>query len=184
MRRHARPTRVRGGRSATGASSSLRTSILTLPRSALETGQRSAASPTACSKSGASRPGTRARTVSWTVVIRGAPSTSSSVHAALTVRRSGGVLCSPRASASAIAKQLAWAPAMSSSGLVLSSGRSVRDAHVTGELVERAAAARQRPGSACERPFPDDLGFTSCYRHGPPSWCVGVLFSHQDFYTE
>ena len=60
------------------------------------------------------------------------PFTSSSVQAALTVTRSGGVLFSPSTSASAMAKQLACAAAISSSGLVLPSGRSVRDAQVTG----------------------------------------------------
>jgi hypothetical protein len=73
---------------STLGASSLRTLISTLPRSALETGQRSAACPTICSNSAASSPGTCARTVSSTVVIRGAPSTSSSVQAALTATRS------------------------------------------------------------------------------------------------
>src|SRR5215218_2702065 len=114
------------------SSSSSRTLISTLPRSAFETGQSSAACSTFRLSPARSRSGTRALTVSAAVVIRGAPSTSSSAQAAVTVRRLGGVWFSPRTSASAIAKQLAWAAAISSSGLVLPSGRSVRDAHVTG----------------------------------------------------
>ena len=93
--------------------------------------------------------------MSSTVVIRGAPSTSSSVQAALTATRSGGVLFSPSTSASAIAKQLACAPAMSSSGLVLPSGRSVRDVPRHRELVQRAASARQRPGAAARNAILD-----------------------------
>src|SRR5215213_4221879 len=112
-------------------SSSCLTLILTLPWSALDTGQRSSARPTIRSNFTASSPGTTARTDRSTLVIRGAPSTSSRVHSAVTANRSGGEPSSPRTSASAIAKQLAWAPAISSSGLVLPSGCLVREAHVT-----------------------------------------------------
>src|SRR5215210_4408837 len=45
---------------------------------------------------------------------------------------SGSLPCSASVLENAIAKQLAWAAAISSSGLVLPSGRSVREAHVTG----------------------------------------------------
>jgi hypothetical protein len=72
-------------------SSSLRTVISTLPRSAFETGQRAAACATFRSNSAVSSAGTRARTVSATVVMQGVPCTSSSVHAAATLRRRGGV---------------------------------------------------------------------------------------------
>src|SRR5215207_6289881 len=111
--------------------SSWLTLILTLPWSALDTGQRSSARPTIRSNFPASSPGTTARTDRSTLVIRGAPSTSSRVHSAVTANRSGGAPSSPSTSASAIAKQLAWAPAISSSGLVLPSGCLVREAHVT-----------------------------------------------------
>ena len=40
-------------------------------------------------------------------------------------------------------------------------------------LVEHTASARQRPGSACERALPDDLGFTHRYGHGSPS-CLAI----------
>src|SRR5581483_9529148 len=72
-------------------SSSLCTVISTLPRSAFETGQRDAARSSACSKPACSISGTRAWSFSSLVVTFGAPSTSSSVHAALTTSRSGGV---------------------------------------------------------------------------------------------
>ena len=73
-----------------------------------------------------------ARTWSVRSMIRGAPRTSARVQSALVVRRSGGVPASPRTSASAIVKQVACAAAISSSGLVLPSGASVRSSHVTG----------------------------------------------------
>jgi hypothetical protein len=77
------------------------------PRSAFETGQRSAACATLRRSPALSSLGTGARTVSSILVIRGAPSISSSVQAAVTVRRSGGVRFSPNINASAIEKQLA-----------------------------------------------------------------------------
>ena len=120
-----------------------------------------------CSKSARSSPGTCARTVSATVVIRGAPSTSSSVQAALITSRSGGVWFSPSTSASAIAKQVACAAAISSSGLVLPSGCSVRDAQVSAKLARahrfRSTASRYRLRAVPPR---GSRLVAWCYRHG------------------
>ena len=52
-----------------------------------------------------------------------------------TSSRSGGEPAFPSPNESAIAKQLAWAAATSSSGLVFPSDRSVREAHETGSSV-------------------------------------------------
>src|SRR3954453_19819574 len=104
---------------------------MSTPPSAREIGQFSPAPCAAFSNSPWSIPGTRPRTVSFDVVTVGAPSTSSSVTTDDTSRRSGSWPASPSSCESAIAKQDACAAATSSSGDVLPSERSVRDAHVT-----------------------------------------------------
>src|SRR4051794_11848049 len=104
---------------------------MSTPPSAREIGQFSPAPWAAFWNSSLSIPGTRPRTVSCDVVTVGAPSTSSSVTTELTSRRSGSCPASPSSCESAIAKQEACAAATSSSGEVLPSERSVRDAHVT-----------------------------------------------------
>jgi hypothetical protein len=95
--------------------------------------------------------------------------TSSSVQAALTATRSGGVLFSPSTSASAIAKQLAWAPAISSSGLVLPSGRSVRDAQVTASWSSAPLPLVRVPAPRASGPPPRGSRLHVLLRHGSPS---------------
>src|SRR5918994_4113961 len=104
--------------------------ISTLPSSALLTGQPSCACSTALWKSSASMPGTLPR-ISRSTLATLTLSTSN-VHTALISSRSGGVPPSARTLESAIAKHAPWAAAMSSSGLVLPSERSVREAQVMG----------------------------------------------------
>src|SRR5215217_609446 len=55
-----------------------------------------------------------------------------------------GQPCSARVLAKAMAKQLAWAASMSYSGLVLPSGRSARDAQVTGSPCTASLLVRSR----------------------------------------
>ena len=117
-------------------------------------------------------PGTCARTVSSTVVIRGAPSTSSSVQAALhghAVRRR---LVLAEHKRERHREAAGMAAAMSSSGLVLPS--AARSATPTSPRSCSSAPLPlvSVPAPRASGPVPDDLGFTQCYGHGSPS-CFG-----------
>src|SRR5207244_12642623 len=79
------------------------------------------------------------------VVIVYVPSTSSSVHTALTASRSGGVCAPARMEPSAIVKQVACAAAISSSGLVFPSGSPKREAAVTGSATNAPLAPDTAP---------------------------------------
>src|SRR5881394_2789634 len=91
-------------------------------------------------------PGTTPRTVRCELVTFG-PSSIDRVTVAETSRRSGALPAWASSCESAMEKHEAWAAATSSSGLVLPSERSVRDAQVTG----RSAAA---PLANDNVPFP------------------------------
>src|SRR5437588_5864954 len=119
---------------------------LTFPLSAWETGHPSFALSAAFRKPSASSPGTQPRTVSALETIRKPASTLSKVTAALTSSFCGGfpALASPKDSA--IAKQPAWAAAISSSGLVFPTVASLRAAHEIGTAVNaRLVAALTAP---------------------------------------
>jgi hypothetical protein len=153
---------VRASASGLGAFGKLlRTSISTLPRSAL---QRSAAAWTTRSRVAASGPGTCASTARSTVVIRGAPSASSSVQAALTVRRSGGLLAEHERHGEAAGSAAAWATRGSSCR------RAARCASPTSRRARRvrrfrSPALRFRVRAVrSRRPGP-----TSCDGHRAPS---------------
>ena len=116
---------------------------------AWETGHPSFALSAAFRKPSASSPGTQPRTVSALETIRKPASTLSKVTAALTSSFCGGfpALASPKDSA--IAKQPAWAAAISSSGLVFPTVASLRDAHVIGSALK----ARLVPALTTPLPF-------------------------------
>jgi hypothetical protein len=146
------------------SSTSSRMVISTLPRSAFETGQRSAACAILGSSPALSSPGTRARTVSSTVVIRGAPSTSSSVQAAVTARRSGGVSFSAQHERERHRKTAG----VSGGDQLLGAGLAVRllgTRRPADRELERAAPARQHPGSPGEGPVPNHVGLSQSNRH-------------------
>ena len=100
-------------------------------------GQPSLAASAACRKASSSMPSTLPWTVRALDTTLKPPSTLSNVTVALTRNCCGGVPALPRPAESAIEKQLAWAAAINSSGLVRPSGCSVR----AGQLTPRSANA-------------------------------------------
>src|SRR5690348_16689218 len=97
-------------------------------------------------------PGTRPRTSRFIVVILRPPSTRSSAQTASTVSFSGGDPAELSVFENAIAKQVAWAAAISSSGLVLPSERSVREANVTGRSPTAPLPTWTRPDPCVRLP--------------------------------
>ena len=73
------------------------------------------------------------------------PSTSSIVIVQWTCMCSGGVPARASSLPSEVTKQVAWAAARSSSGLVLPAGTSTREAIVVGSSNEPVLAARTTP---------------------------------------
>ena len=70
-------------------------------------------------------------------------------------------------------KHEACAAAINSSGLVLPSERSVRDAHVTGNVRQRPAVDAHRPIPMGQVAFPDALGSPFGHGHDLPPLCAG-----------
>src|SRR5690349_14260336 len=119
-------------------------------------------------------PGTRPRTSRFIVVILRPPSTRSSAQTASTVSFSGGDPAVLSVFENAIAKRVAWAAAISSSGLVLPSERSVREANVTGRSPTAPLPTWTRPDPCVRLPSQT----TSARRSA--SAIVETLLSHSN----
>ena len=122
----------------------------------------------AASNAAASIPGTRPVTVSAERVTVGASSTLSSVTTAVTSSCSGSLPPCVSSCESAIEKQEACAAAISSSGLVLPSERSVREAHVTGSSPSAPLPLVSVPSPFGEAALPGRLRAALCDRHPVP----------------
>src|SRR5439155_13592026 len=129
--------------------------ICRMPASAFDTGHPRLASSAAFWNPACSRPGTRPCTLSSILVILGAPSTISRVHAAVVSTRVTGFPAFSRPADRAMLKQAACAAAISSSGFV-PFFPSNRVANVYGPLNELLPALKF-PFPSLSLPSPTDI---------------------------